>query len=227
MTSEELAAVLAQHRAWLRVELGGARADLGGADLSDANLGGAYLSDANLSRAYLGDANLSRADLSDANLSRAYLGDANLSGADLSGADLSGADLSGADLRRANLSGTALDPAAAPPPLPDAALVAAGLEIDGPWVLGWRTARSMHVGSAEYAPGSAHVAPWFSVDAATACHPGIYLASLAWLALEFDVCEPRVRCRALRAELVHAGDKWRARRLWIQGADGTWPEVEG
>jgi len=32
--------------------------------------------------------------------------------------------------------------------------------------------------------------------------------------------------RALRAKLVHAGDKWRAKRLWIQCADGSWPPAE-
>ena len=155
MTSEELAAVLAQHGAWLRAEPAGVRADLSGADLA----------------------------------------------------------------------GACLDPAAPIPEVTNAELDAAGLEIDGPWVLGWRTARSMHVGSTVYAPGSSHVAPWFSVDAGTPCHPGIYLASEAWLEREYQSA-PRVRCRALRAELVHAGDKWRAKRLWVQCADGSWPPVE-
>ena len=181
MKQSELTMTTAQHRAWLRGEPAGVRANL-----SDADLGGAYLSDADLGGAYLGDA-----------------------------------DLSGAEI-----AGTCLDPAAPVPALTDEEITAAGLELDGPWVLGWRTARSMHVGSTVYAPGSVHVAPWFSVDAATPCHPGIYLASLAWLAQEFGSSSCAVvRCRALRAELVHASDKWRARRLWIQGADGTWPEV--
>ena len=225
MTSEELAAAVEQHGAWLRGEPAGVRANLNSADLRGADLRGADLGDADLSGADLGDADLSGADLRGAYLSDAYLSDANLSGANLRGANLRGAYLVSADLSGADLRGTALDPAAAPPPLPDAALVAAGLEIDGPWVLGWRTARSVHVGSTVYAPGSAHVAPRFSVDAGTPCHPGIYLASLAWLEREFGMDVPRVRCRALRAELVHAGDKWRAKRLWIQCADGSWPEV--
>ena len=85
------------------------RADLSGADLSDANLrradlSGADLSDANLRRADLSGADLSDANLSDANLRRANLSDANLRRADLSGADLSDANLRGANLSDANLS---------------------------------------------------------------------------------------------------------------------------
>ena len=216
MTSEQIAAALEQHWAWLRGEPAGARADLRSADLRSADLRSANLSGADLSRA-----NLSGADLSRANLSGAYLSGAYLSGANLRSADLSRANLSGADL-----SSTCLDPARPLPPLTDEEIAAAGLELDGAWVLGWRTARSMHVGSTVYAPGSSHVAPWFSVDVEMPCHPGIYLASEAWLEREYQSA-PRVRCRARRAELVHAGDKWRAKRLWIQCVDGTWPEVEG
>ena len=53
-------------------------------------------------------ANLSGADLSDANLRGAYLRGADLSDADLRGANLRGADLSGANLRGANLRGADL-----------------------------------------------------------------------------------------------------------------------
>jgi len=193
---------------------------LSDADLSSANLRSADLSDADLRSANLRSANLRSADLRGANLRGAYLSDANLRSADLSGADLSDADLSGA-----SLAGTCLDPARPVPALTDAELDAAGLELDGAWVLGWRTARSMYVGSTEYRPGTAHAAPWFSVDSGTPCHPGIYIASSAWLDRELGCHVARVRCRALRAELVHAGDKWRAKRLWVQCVDGTWPEV--
>ena len=113
MTQEQIKETLELHLKWLRNEDGGIRANLRGANLSDANLSGADLSDANLrgadlSDADLRDANLSGADLSDAdlrdaNLSDADLRDADLRDANLSGADLRGADLSGADLRDANL----------------------------------------------------------------------------------------------------------------------------
>ena len=90
-----------------------ARANLGGANLSDAylgdaNLSGAYLSGANLSDANLGGANLSGANLGGANLSGAYLGGANLSGAYLGDANLGGANLSGANISDANLGGANL-----------------------------------------------------------------------------------------------------------------------
>jgi len=83
-----LTETLRVHALWLAGDPPGTRADLRGANLSDANLRGANLSDA---------------DLSGANLRGANLFDADLSGANLRGADLSGANLRGADLRGANL----------------------------------------------------------------------------------------------------------------------------
>jgi hypothetical protein len=79
ITTEELAAKLDAHRAWLdRGRTGTGRADLTGANLARANLTGADLTGANLARAYL---------------ARAYLARANLTGANLTGAYLTGADL--------------------------------------------------------------------------------------------------------------------------------------
>ena len=56
MTKEELARILAAHKAWLNDEPGGSRANLSRADLSGANLIGANLIGANLSRANLSGA---------------------------------------------------------------------------------------------------------------------------------------------------------------------------
>ena len=67
MTKEKLTEILSAHKAWLRGEPDGNRANLSGADLSEANLSEADLSGANLSRADLSGANLSGADLSEAN----------------------------------------------------------------------------------------------------------------------------------------------------------------
>ena len=93
MNTEELEEILEKHRKWINSEYGGKRADLRGANLSDANLRGADLRDADLR-----DADLRGANLSDANLRGANLSDANLRGANLRGADLRDADLRGADL---------------------------------------------------------------------------------------------------------------------------------
>jgi hypothetical protein len=103
MNADELKSVLDLHAKWLRGEEGGSRANLYGADLSDADL-----RRANLRRANLSDADLRRADLRDANLVGANLSGADLSYANLIGADLRGADLSRANLSRANLSGASL-----------------------------------------------------------------------------------------------------------------------
>jgi len=91
MNKEKLKLILEKHLKWIRVEDGGERANLSGADLSGANLSGADLSGADLSGADLFGANLSRADLSGADLFGANLSRANLSGASLYGASLYGA----------------------------------------------------------------------------------------------------------------------------------------
>ena len=88
MKANELKKILELHAKWLNGEEGGKRADLSGADLSDADLIRADLSDADLS-----GADLIRADLSDADLRWAKLSGANLRWANLSGADLGKADL--------------------------------------------------------------------------------------------------------------------------------------
>jgi hypothetical protein len=128
MTQTELNEILEKHKLWLEEKEGGERANLGGADLRDANLyradlrgadlrnadlsdtdlRGANLRDANLRGANLGGADLRGANLGDANLGDANLRGANLYRADLSDADLRGANLGGADLRGANLGGADL-----------------------------------------------------------------------------------------------------------------------
>jgi uncharacterized protein YjbI with pentapeptide repeats len=118
MTREEIAEVVRLHGLWLKGEPAGRKANLSGADLSEADLTWADLSGADLRRADLSGADLREADLSKARLTGADLSEANmskarligaglrkarLSGADLTGADLIGADLSGADLPEAPL----------------------------------------------------------------------------------------------------------------------------
>jgi uncharacterized protein YjbI with pentapeptide repeats len=104
MTRDEISKILNLHAKWFRVEEGGVRANLSGANLYQANLSGANLYQANLSQANLSGANLSRANLSEANLSEANLSRANLSWANLSWANLSEANLYQANLSGANLS---------------------------------------------------------------------------------------------------------------------------
>jgi len=105
MTKEEIAAVLAEHKAWLE----GNGANLDGANLVSANLVSANLARANLARANLVSANLVGANLARANLVSANLVGANLDGANLVSANLVGANLDGANLARANLARANLD----------------------------------------------------------------------------------------------------------------------
>ena len=113
-TQDQLAAILADHRAWLAGEKGiEARAVLTGAvltraNLTDADLRGAVLTRAVLTGADLRGAVLTRANLTDADLRGAVLTRAVLTGADLRGADLRGAVLTGANLTDADLRGAVL-----------------------------------------------------------------------------------------------------------------------
>ena len=111
MKKEKLDEILSLHKKWLSGAPDGVRADLYGADLSEADLSWANLYGADLSEADLSWANLYGADLSGADLSEANLSEADLSGADLYGADLSEADLSWANLYGADLSGANLSEA--------------------------------------------------------------------------------------------------------------------
>lgn len=178
-----------------------------------ANLEGANLTGANFARANLEGANLAGASLAGANLEGANLTRADLAGASLEGADLEGADLARADLTGAILTDTCLDPSSPIPAITDDDIVEAGLEIDGDYVIGWRTARSMHAGSTEYVPGMRYVAAYFSV-AATECHPGLYFASRAWVQSEYPESD-HIRVRCARADLHRAGKKWRCRSFEV------------
>lgn len=102
MTKGELQDIIESHKKWLNGD-GGERANLCGADLSDA-----ILCNADLSCAIINAANLKYADLSGANLCYTNLCNTDLHNANLYGANLYGANLSGANLSRANLRGTEL-----------------------------------------------------------------------------------------------------------------------
>jgi pentapeptide repeat protein len=98
-TSEELAAVLGNHQAWLgsgREPGDERRANLCQANLQGVGLPGADLQGANLLSAILAEADLRRANLQGANLFNARVQGAVLHGTDLAGADLSFANLQGA-----------------------------------------------------------------------------------------------------------------------------------
>ena len=183
-------------------------ADLCGADLCGADLRGANLYGANLYGANLCGANLCGADLGGANLYRV-----NLRGANLRGANLREADLRGADLRGADLAETVLDPSAdVPKPR-----TLRGFDVVGtkrPRVYGWRTQSSVHVGSTFYEPQTWYEASVFSVDETSSCHPGIYLAPLAWLQEQYGG-HTFVRCWGYLDEMVQAEDKYRAKRIFV------------
>lgn len=102
MTKEQLAAVLAEHKAWLE-GIGGKRAHLVGANLDHARLDHARLDHANLDRASLDGARLVGASLYGASLDRASLDRARLDGARLVGAKINDKTAIGI-LRRATRS---------------------------------------------------------------------------------------------------------------------------
>jgi hypothetical protein len=213
VTKEELAAVLDKHRKWARGEAEGECANLRGANLRGAELDSANMVGASLRGADLRGANLRGANLERACLEGSYLRVANLRGANLRGACLEGADLRGANLAGANLEGTAIDPASVAHATADA-LAEAGLRVDGEYVYGLRTRVSQHVGDTDYSKPGIYSAPVFSVCTNTSCHPGIYLASAQWLDGN-GYSGDRVKCRALIADCIVAGDKVRARKIEV------------
>lgn len=101
---EDLAALLAAHRAWLESH-GSAGARL---DLADAPAGARDLRGADLQGADLTEADLTKVDLRDADLRGADLYGVVLTGADLRGADLTRARLAKADLSRVRADGVRL-----------------------------------------------------------------------------------------------------------------------
>ena len=184
-------------------------ADLANADLADTDLANTDLADADLAWANLTGANLTGANLTGANLTEVNLTNANLTNANLTEACLAEAIFTGA-----NLTGTCLDPNAPVPELTDDEILDARLEIGGDLVYGWRTKTSIHCGYTMYEPGWRYEAPYFSVCQKTECHPGIYLDSEAWLSRAYPL-HNRVYCYCRRDELIHAGNKWRCKQLWV------------
>jgi len=192
----------AGERDFVRVNLSGVylcKTDLFGVNLIRSNL-----SEANLTKANLTRANLFRADLSGANLT-----EANLIGVNLSEANLYRANLSKTNLTNANLQGTCLDPQVQ---VPETDLSC--FETEGDYIIGYRTKGSMHKSNTIYEPGKHYVAPWFSICTETSCHPGIYLATLSWLKDEYPF-SLYVKLKALKAETLKVGNKYRAKQIWV------------
>ena len=166
MTREELAQVLEDHGRWLRSDLKGTRADLTRAVLTNTDL-----TNADLTRADLRGADLRGADLRGADLTNA-----DLTNADLTRADLRGAVLRDADLRGADLSYTCL----AKNTTPFDWLVAQECEMrvveNRTLVLAYRTCSQPFMNGPNYEVGKLYVAPVFSRDPCTSCHPGLYIA---------------------------------------------------
>jgi hypothetical protein len=182
-----------------------ANADLVGANFANANLTGARFECVNLTGADFYGADLTRADLT-----RANLRSANLTGARFEYAKLVSVNFKGADF-----TNTILDPNRPLRILSVEELTSAGLELDGEFVLGWRSKKSIHCGNTAYEVGKEYSASWFSSDETSACHPGIYFASKEWLKTNYPEEKKLVRVRARRDEVVHAGDKFRAKRIWV------------
>lgn len=160
----------------------------------------------------------SYADLEGADFQFADLKCANFYHAKLAGANLSDALLGHADFCMADLDHTVLDPANILPPIPEAEILAAGLELDTfegeDIVIGYRTMFSQHVGRDKYRGGLYYRAPVFSCCQKTSCHPGIYMDSRENIETEYPDVK-LVRCWCFRSDLLHASSKWRAKLVHI------------
>jgi len=212
------------------------KADLRGADLRGANLGGADLRGADLRRAdlwgadlrgaNLREANLREADLWEADLRRANLWEADLRGADLRGADLRRADLRGANLRganlreanlrRADLIHTILDPDEEPNQQ------TGSFHTKNGFIIGYRSRRAGHID--KYRDGRYYSADVFSV-CDTECHPGLYLWPTLKAAKDWMPNIEIIRVLTRKTEVHKAGNKYRCRWFYVDGA--AWKPREG
>lgn len=194
---------------------------LRGLDFGAANLAAIVLEHSELDGSDFTCASLSSSSCAGAKFRRCNFLSANLKFGDFDNCDFTGANfadtgLSNASFKGAILTGTCLDPAAPIPAIADADLAGFDLRIEAgiEYVYGYRTRRSKHIGITEYEPGMTYTAPWFSVCPDTSCHPGIYMATAAWLAAEYPYSN-KVRCRCLRKDLHKAGDKFRAKAIEV------------
>ena len=101
---------------------------------------------------------------------------AHLTGANLAGAHLTRANLAGANLTGANLTGSCIGPLPSPWTWQQTNGITTRVVDGRVLALGKRSRTSQHCGSTTYKPGKLYVAPVFSRDSTTECHPGLYVA---------------------------------------------------
>ena len=106
MDVQALKALLVAHRAWLRNERGGKRADLSLKTLRDLKLVNLQLPRSKMTGVQLLNCDLSGANVSESDLFAANLAGTKFIGADCRDCDFRGANLVGADFSEAQLSGT-------------------------------------------------------------------------------------------------------------------------
>ena len=132
-----------------------------------------------------------------------------LSGSNLSGSDLSRSNLSGSNLHKSDLSGTCLDPENEPNATVD------GFDVDGEYVIGYRTRRAGHID--QYRDGRIYAADWFSTCPDTECHPGLYLWPTLSAAKNFSGDVEFIRVRTKPGDVHRARAKWRCRWFEVLG----------
>lgn len=189
-------------------------ADMSMASVAYADLYGADLSMSCLYGTILREANLRKANLCGANLRNADLGKANLQGASLYKADLRETNLMMTDLSDADIRETCLDPANE---IPDAsmAIIAAGFAVnsDGDF-RAMRTKKSIYVSETVYTEGL-YVAPYFSTDTLTDCHPGLYFCTEAYYKERYEWQDAVTVQVNIRDCVATVGGKFRCRKFIV------------
>lgn len=154
------------------------------------------------------------------NLRRASFYQADLGYAEFVNCDLSDADLTATVLKYTRfdnciLTGTCLDPDS---PISDEGR--AGIysyfpvEDDGTFVA-YRTSVSQHVGRTVYTPGETHIAPIFSTDMGTGCHPGLFFNTLDGMERNYPASDwVKVRVNIKDAMRTNSG-KFRCRQFEV------------
>jgi uncharacterized protein YjbI with pentapeptide repeats len=171
----------------------------------------------NFSKADLSRTNLREIDFTLANLSKVDFSKADLSGvsfilANLNKSNFSGTYLGNTNFDKADLSSTILDPNAKIPSqdLSDWEIWEDGL------LRGWRSENSPYYPASsgfKYIPGRTYVAPVFSLDISTVCHPGLHVCTsikdaFVWgyKIIEVAICPE---------DIIQSMGKWRCRKFKV------------
>jgi hypothetical protein len=194
-------------------------------DFSNAKMTGANMSSCDVSNSKFlkteciimsfSKSNLESCDFENASADCMSMEEANLKSVSFLNASISGSiltltNLDGVNFKNTAIGATCLDPKGEFDPPTDEEILAAGLSVDGEYIVGWAIGNDK-----EYIPGNLIISQIFSFCNKTEKHPGLYLNKLNYFLTGDMSNSVLVQCRCLKSETVHIGNVWRTKKLWV------------